>query len=90
MDSGLSLPGQLWSGFDGHSKPPSGKFLLVSAAFIPAKHLKDCNDRNPLIRALAIRIMAYIPLPAVTQALSDHFRRQHDGDICAELDVCYH
>ena len=79
MDSGLSLSGQLWSvearpDTYGHSKLPSGKFLLVSAAFTPAKYLKDCNDRNPLIRALAIRTMAYIPLPAVTQALSDQLR----------------
>lgn len=36
--------------------------------------LKDCNDRNPLIRALAIRTMAYIPLPVVTEALSDQLR----------------
>lgn len=36
--------------------------------------LKDCNDRNPLIRALAIRTMSYIPIPVVTESLSDQLR----------------
>src|SRR5271154_6095672 len=36
--------------------------------------VQDCNDRNPLIRALAIRTMSYIPLPVVTDALSDNLR----------------
>ncbi|KAK7054933.1 hypothetical protein VNI00_003396 [Paramarasmius palmivorus] len=36
--------------------------------------LQDCNDRNPLIRALAIRTMSYIPIPVVTDALSDNLR----------------
>ncbi|KAF9264720.1 Adaptor protein complex beta subunit [Marasmius fiardii PR-910] len=36
--------------------------------------LQDCNDRNPLIRALAIRTMSYIPIPVVTDALTDNLR----------------
>ncbi|KAF9464650.1 adaptin N terminal region-domain-containing protein [Collybia nuda] len=36
--------------------------------------LQDCNDRNPLIRALAIRTMSYIPIPVVTDALSENLR----------------
>ncbi|KAF9532938.1 Adaptor protein complex beta subunit [Crepidotus variabilis] len=36
--------------------------------------LQDCNDRNPLIRALAIRTMSYIPIPEVMEALSDNLR----------------
>ncbi|EPQ31190.1 uncharacterized protein PFL1_01378 [Pseudozyma flocculosa PF-1] len=36
--------------------------------------LSDCNDRNPLIRALAIRTMSYIHVPAVTGALIDPLR----------------
>lgn len=36
--------------------------------------LQDCNDRNPLIRALAIRTMSYIPIPVVTEALTDNLR----------------
>ncbi|ETW86030.1 hypothetical protein HETIRDRAFT_380250 [Heterobasidion irregulare TC 32-1] len=36
--------------------------------------LQDCNDRNPLIRALAIRTMSYIPIPVVTEALTDTLR----------------
>lgn len=35
---------------------------------------KDCGDRNPLIRALAIRTMSYIPLPVVTESLMDPLR----------------
>jgi AP-2 complex subunit beta-1 len=35
---------------------------------------QDCNDRNPLIRALAIRTMSYIPIPIVTDALTDNLR----------------
>ena len=51
----------------GRSKPD-----LVPEA-IPG-FLSDCNDRNPLIRALAIRTMSYIPVPAVLQALIDPLR----------------
>jgi AP-2 complex subunit beta-1 len=36
--------------------------------------LQDCNDRNPLIRALAIRTMSYIPIPVVIEALEDNLR----------------
>ncbi|KAH9951345.1 Adaptor protein complex beta subunit [Amylocystis lapponica] len=36
--------------------------------------LQDCNDRNPLIRALAIRTMSYIPIPVVTEALTEQLR----------------
>jgi hypothetical protein len=36
--------------------------------------LQDCNDRNPLIRALAIRTMSYIHVPAATTALLDPLR----------------
>ncbi|KAG8849819.1 hypothetical protein FRB96_000642 [Tulasnella sp. 330] len=42
---------------------------------------QDCNDRNPLIRALAIRTMAYIPVPSVVMALIDPLRHcLRDGD----------
>ncbi|KAG5646636.1 hypothetical protein DXG03_002626 [Asterophora parasitica] len=34
----------------------------------------DCNDRNPLIRALAIRTMSYIPIPVVTDTLTEPLR----------------
>ncbi|WOO85516.1 AP-2 complex subunit beta [Vanrija pseudolonga] len=36
--------------------------------------LSDCADRNPLIRALAIRTMSSIPLPSIIQALVDPLR----------------
>ncbi|OCH95537.1 Adaptor protein complex beta subunit [Obba rivulosa] len=36
--------------------------------------LQDCSDRNPLIRALAIRTMSYIPIPVVLEALTDQLR----------------
>ncbi|KAF7967685.1 hypothetical protein HWV62_17583 [Athelia sp. TMB] len=51
----------------GRSKPD--QIHLVIPSF-----LQDCNDRNPLIRALAIRTMSYIPIPVVTEALSDQLR----------------
>ncbi|EIW85223.1 Adaptor protein complex beta subunit [Coniophora puteana RWD-64-598 SS2] len=51
----------------GRSKPD--QIHLVIPSF-----LQDCNDRNPLIRALAIRTMSYIPIPTVTEALSDQLR----------------
>ncbi|CAG7846717.1 AP-1 complex subunit beta-1 AltName: Full=Adaptor protein complex AP-1 subunit beta-1; AltName: Full=Adaptor-related protein complex 1 subunit beta-1; AltName: Full=Beta-1-adaptin; AltName: Full=Beta-adaptin 1; AltName: Full=Clathrin assembly protein complex 1 beta large chain; AltName: Full=Golgi adaptor HA1/AP1 adaptin beta subunit [Serendipita indica DSM 11827] len=41
----------------------------------------DCEDRNPLIRALAVRTMAYIPLPSVATALIEPLRHSlKDGD----------
>ncbi len=36
--------------------------------------LQDCNDRNPLIRALAIRTMSYIPIPVVLEHLTEQLR----------------
>jgi len=51
----------------GKSKPD--QLPLVIPSF-----LQDCNDRNPLIRALAIRTMSYIPLPVVIEALTDQLR----------------
>ncbi|KIP09109.1 hypothetical protein PHLGIDRAFT_29224 [Phlebiopsis gigantea 11061_1 CR5-6] len=36
--------------------------------------LQDCNDRNPLVRALAIRTMSYIPIPVVIDALTEQLR----------------
>lgn len=36
--------------------------------------IQDCADRDPLIRALAIRTMSYIPLSVVTEAISDPLR----------------
>ncbi|KAI0709116.1 Adaptor protein complex beta subunit [Earliella scabrosa] len=36
--------------------------------------LQDCNDRNPLVRALAIRTMSYIPTPIVIDALTEQLR----------------
>lgn len=35
---------------------------------------QDCSDRNPLIRALAIRTMSSIPLPSITTSLIDPLR----------------
>ncbi|TFK76489.1 Adaptor protein complex beta subunit [Pluteus cervinus] len=51
----------------GRSKPD--QLHLVIPNF-----LQDCNDRNPLIRALAIRTMSYIPLPLVMDNLSENLR----------------
>ncbi|KII88571.1 hypothetical protein PLICRDRAFT_698930 [Plicaturopsis crispa FD-325 SS-3] len=51
----------------GRSKPDQIHMVIPS-------FLQDCNDRNPLIRALAIRTMSYIPIPVVTEALTDVLR----------------
>ncbi|KAG8996009.1 hypothetical protein FRB94_004550 [Tulasnella sp. JGI-2019a] len=58
----------------GRGKPDEIQYAIVN-------FLTDCNDRNPLIRALAIRTMAYIPVPSVTMALIDPLRHcLRDGD----------
>lgn len=43
--------------------------------------LKDCRDRNPLIRALALRTMSYIQTPATFEALVEPlWRALHESD----------
>ncbi|TDL27532.1 Adaptor protein complex beta subunit [Rickenella mellea] len=51
----------------GRSKPDQIQIVIPN-------FLQDCADRNPLIRALAIRTMSYIPLPIVTESLTDPLR----------------
>ncbi|PAV23222.1 Adaptor complex beta subunit [Pyrrhoderma noxium] len=51
----------------GRSKPDQIQMVIPS-------FLQDCADRDPLIRALAIRTMSYIPLSVVTEAISDPLR----------------
>lgn len=48
---------------------------LPESGFKLMKDLQDCNDRDPLVRALAIRTMSYIALPMVLQALKDPLRQ---------------
>ncbi|CAK5264578.1 unnamed protein product [Mycena citricolor] len=53
--------------------------------------LQDCNDRNPLIRALAIRTMSYIPIPIVTDALGDSLRhclKDQDAYVRKTAAIC--
>jgi AP-2 complex subunit beta-1 len=47
-------------------------FILFCS--VPQLPLQDCNDRNPLIRALAIRTMSYIPIPTVLEHLTEQLR----------------
>lgn len=54
-------------------------FLQVSYSLAISRRVltittQDCNDRNPLVRALAIRTMSYIPIPVVTEALVEQLR----------------
>ncbi|PBK96808.1 Adaptor protein complex beta subunit [Armillaria gallica] len=68
----------------GRSKPD--QIHLVIPNF-----LQDCNDRNPLIRALAIRTMSYIPIPVVTDALSDNLRhalKDRDAYVRKTAAIC--
>lgn len=53
--------------------------------------LQDCGDRNPLIRALAIRTMSYIPIPVVTDALSENLRhclKDRDAYVRKTAAIC--
>ncbi|THH12750.1 hypothetical protein EW146_g7401 [Bondarzewia mesenterica] len=53
--------------------------------------LQDCNDPNPLIRALAIRTMSYIPIPAVTDSFTDtlrHHLRDKDPYVRKTAAIC--
>ncbi|TFK42623.1 adaptin N terminal region-domain-containing protein [Crucibulum laeve] len=68
----------------GRSKPD--QIHLVIPNF-----LQDCNDRNPLIRALAIRTMSYIPIPVVTEALSENLRhclKDRDAYVRKTAAIC--
>lgn len=52
---------------------------------------QDCNDRNPLIRALAIRTMSYIPIPVVTDSLTDNLRhalKDRDAYVRKTAAIC--
>ncbi|EAU88578.2 adaptor protein complex AP-1 [Coprinopsis cinerea okayama7 len=53
--------------------------------------LQDVTDRNPLIRALAIRTMSYIPIPVVTDALTENLRhclRDRDPYVRKTAAIC--
>ncbi|KAI0831230.1 Adaptor protein complex beta subunit [Trametes gibbosa] len=52
-----------------YGRQKADQLHLVTQSF-----LQDCNDRNPLVRALAIRTMSYIPTPVVIEALTDQLR----------------
>lgn len=62
--------------------------LIVYSDIIPKQ---DCNDRNPLIRALAIRTMSYIPIPVVTEALTENLRhclKDRDAYVRKTAAIC--
>ena len=53
--------------------------------------LSDCNDRNPLIRGLAIRTMSYIPVASILSALIDplrHSLRDSDPYVRKTAAIC--
>lgn len=53
--------------------------------------LKDCDDRNPLIRALALRTMSYIHVPQVSSALVDplhHALKDPDPYVRKTAAIC--
>ncbi|VDC06583.1 unnamed protein product [Peniophora sp. CBMAI 1063] len=53
--------------------------------------LQDCNDRSPLIRALAIRTMSYIPIPVVLDNLTDQLRhalKDRDAYVRKTAAIC--
>ncbi|KAH9484294.1 Beta-adaptin-like protein C [Psilocybe cubensis] len=68
----------------GRSKPDQIHMVIPN-------FLQDCADRNPLIRALAIRTMSYIPIPVVTDALSDNLRhclKDRDAYVRKTAAIC--
>ncbi|KAG8932922.1 hypothetical protein FRC03_000058 [Tulasnella sp. 419] len=68
----------------GRSKPDDIQYAVTY-------FLTDCNDRNPLIRALAIRTMAYIPLPLVIGSLVEplrHCLRDADPYVRKTAAIC--
>ncbi|KAK2466955.1 hypothetical protein APHAL10511_001213 [Amanita phalloides] len=68
----------------GRSKPE--QIHLVIPHF-----LQDVTDRNPLIRALAIRTMSYIPTPVVIEALNEplrHCLRDRDPYVRKTAAIC--
>ncbi|KAL9715108.1 hypothetical protein Ac2012v2_001768 [Leucoagaricus gongylophorus] len=68
----------------GRSKP--NQIHLVIPQF-----LQDVNDRNPLIRALAIRTMSYIPIPVVTESLTENLRhclKDRDAYVRKTAAIC--
>ncbi|KAI0030746.1 adaptin N terminal region-domain-containing protein [Vararia minispora EC-137] len=52
-----------------YGRPKADQIHIVIPSF-----LQDCNDRSPLIRALAIRTMSSIPIPVVLDNLTDQLR----------------
>lgn len=53
--------------------------------------VQDCNDLNPLVRALALRTMSYIPLPIIIEALIDplrHCLRDKDPYVRKTAAIC--
>ena len=53
--------------------------------------VKDCNDRNPLIHALAICTMSYIPIPIVIENLTQqlcHHLKDRDPYVCKTAAIC--
>ncbi|KZT59785.1 vesicle-mediated transport-related protein [Calocera cornea HHB12733] len=53
--------------------------------------LQDANDRNPLLRALAIRTLAYIPLPVAMESLCDplrHSLKESDPYVRKTAAIC--
>ncbi|KXN82076.1 AP-1 complex subunit beta [Leucoagaricus sp. SymC.cos] len=72
----------------GRSKP--NQIHLVIPYFLQAI-TQDVNDRNPLIRALAIRTMSYIPIPVVTEALTENLRhclKDRDAYVRKTAAIC--
>lgn len=75
-----------------HPQLPSGKRDQRSYYDTELKlFTQDCNDRNPLIRALAIRTMSYIAIPVVTDALAENLRhclRDRDAYVRKTAAIC--
>lgn len=94
--SGLPFSCQLWqvearSNTSSYSQLSTGIIALLHSLLADTFSLQDCSDRNPLIRALAIRTMSYIPIPVVTDALSENLRhclKDRDAYVRKTAAIC--
>lgn len=97
--SGLPFSCELWqvearSNTSSYSQLSTGTIAplaLLHSLLADTFSLQDCGDRNPLIRALAIRTMSYIPIPVVTDALSENLRhclKDRDAYVRKTAAIC--
>ncbi|KAH9989055.1 armadillo-type protein [Russula compacta] len=85
-DKNLDYPHSVYLFLVNHGRTKADSIHMVIPNF-----LQDCNDRNPLIRALAIRTMSYIPIPIVLGHLTEqlhHHLKDRDPYVRKTAAIC--